>query len=104
MIYLRKLIAEYPNDIERDRHLTRDLIVPRFYPWLVREYRMALSRGDEVAMKQAVADMRFLLPMHRIRARMVVGWMLPLLETVWVARLLDPVATAVRPILRRLLR
>ena len=38
MIYLRKLVAAFPDNPERDRFYTRDMIVPRFFPWLVREY------------------------------------------------------------------
>ena len=104
MIYLRKLLADYPNDAHRGLNYTRDLIVPRFFPWLVREYNMALKTGDQAAIRKALDDMRFLLPMHRRRIRMIMTLLMPILGTPALARTLVPLVTMARPALRRLLR
>jgi glycosyltransferase involved in cell wall biosynthesis len=104
MVYVRKLLAAYPNDTHRGLAYTRDLIVPRFFPWLVREYNMALKSGNADALRQALDDMKFLLPMHRTRMRLVLRMLMPILERPALARMLVPLGTAARPALRRLLR
>ena len=104
MIYLRKLLADYPNDTHRGMNYTRDLIVPRFFPWLVREYTMALRSGEPKAIRTALDDMKFLLPMHRTRMRLVMTLLMPVLELPGLARVLLPLSKVVRPALRRLLR
>lgn len=104
MIYLRKLLADYPNDTHRGLRYTTDLIVPRFFPWLVREYNMALKSGGKDAVRRALDDMKFLLPMHRTRMRLVIQLLMPILERPSLARMLVPLGTMARPALRRLLR
>lgn len=104
MVYVRKLLAEYPNDTHRGNHYTQDLIVPRFFPWLVREYNLALRSGQPDAVKAALADMRFLMPLHRPRIRLVLRMLMPILAVPGLARLLVPLVTVTRPALRRLLR
>ena len=104
MVYVRKLLAEYPNDPDRGANYTQDMIVPRFFPWLVREYNMALRSRQPEAIAAALADMRFLMPMHRARIRLVLRVLLPILEIPGLARLLVPLVTVTRPVLRRLLR
>lgn len=104
MVYLRKLLEEYPNDTHRDMAYTRDLIVPRFFPWLVREYNLALKSGNKDAIDKALDDIKFLLPMHRTRMRLVMQTLMPILQRPALARVLIPLGTALRPVLRRLLR
>ncbi len=104
MVYVRKLLAEFPNDMHRGNNYTQDLIVPRFFPWLVREYNMALRSGDPEAIRAALADMRFLMPLHRPRIRMVLRLLMPVLEMPGLARVLSPMVSMARPALRRLLR
>jgi len=104
MVYVRKLLAEFPNDTHRGNNYTQDLIVPRFFPWLVREYNMALRSGQPEAIQAALADMRFLMPMHRPRIRLVLRLLMPVLEIPGLARVLSPLVSAARPALRRLLR
>ncbi len=104
MIYLRKLLDEYPDAPVRGRYYTRDLIVPRFFPWLVREYTMALQAGRQEALQSAVTDLRFIMPMQQPRVRALMRILLPLLGTPPLARILYPAVAAIRPALRRLLR
>ena len=104
MVYVRKLLAEYPNDTHRGNNYTQDLIVPRFFPWLVREYNIALRSGQPAAIEAALADMRFLMPMHRPRIRLVLRLLMSILELPALARILAPMVNVARPALRRLLR
>ena len=104
MIYLRKLLADYPNDTHRGLNYAQDLIVPRFFPWLVREYNMALKAGDTAAIRKALDDMRFLLPMHRRRIRLIMTLIMPILGMPALARTLVPLVAMARPALRRLMR
>ena len=104
MVYVRKLLADFPDDAHRNNNYTQDLIVPRFFPWLVREYNMALRSGHPEAIEAALADMRFLMPMHRPRIRLVLRLLMPILELHGQARLLAPMVNVARPTLRRLLR
>jgi glycosyltransferase involved in cell wall biosynthesis len=104
MIYIRKLLAAFPDDAHRGSNYTQDLIVPRFFPWLVREYTMALRSGQVDAIETALADMRFLIPMHRPRIRLVLRLLMPILSLPAFARVLSPLLTVARPALRRLLR
>lgn len=104
MVYVRKLLAEYPNDTHRGNNYTQDLIVPRFFPWLVREYNIALRSGQPAAIEAALADMRFLVPMHRPRIRLVLRLLMSILELPALARILAPMVNVARPALRRLLR
>lgn len=104
MIYVRKLLAEFPNDPDRGNNYTQDLIVPRFFPWLVREYNIALRSGQPEAIESALADMRFLMPYHRPRIRLVLRLLMPILALPGLARMLAPVVSVTKPALRRILR
>ncbi len=104
MIYLRKLLKEFPDDIERSRYYTSDLIIPRFFPWLVREYTNALRSNQPEAIQTALSDLRTIMPMQRLRIRLIMRMLLPILGMPDLARSLAPVVQAVRPVLRRLLR
>ena len=104
MVYVRKLLAEYPNDTHRGANYTQDLIVPRFFPWLVREYTLALRSGQRDAIDAALRDMQFLMPMHRPRIRLVLRLLMPILALPVLARLMVPLVSVARPTLRRLLR
>ena len=52
-IYTRKLLEMFPNDPERARFYTRDLIVPRFYGDAMREYDAATKSADQSAIDAA---------------------------------------------------
>ena len=52
-VYARKLVAMFPDDVERARYYIRDLIVPRFFDSAMREYERAVLRGDPDAVAAA---------------------------------------------------
>lgn len=104
MTFIRKLLAEYPDDPVRDRFLTRDYIVPRFFPWLVREYTNSLRDGNAAKIQAALADLQFLTALQRPRVRRIMRLLMPVLESHGLARVLMPTAAAARPVLRRILR
>jgi glycosyltransferase involved in cell wall biosynthesis len=54
MIYLRKLIDLFPPGDFRNLNYVRELIAPRFCPWLLLEYRTALASGNRKALLAAI--------------------------------------------------
>jgi glycosyltransferase involved in cell wall biosynthesis len=104
MVYLRKLLTEYPDCPERGVFYTRDNLAPRFFPWLVREYMLALERNDAAAVRAALDNLRFLIRRHKLKVRAVMGLLLPLMRSRALARPLLPVATELQPLIRWLLR
>ena len=75
-IYARKLLDAFPDDPGRARHYTRDLIIPRFLPQMLAEFRTALRQGNAAAITQAGLDLSMLLKNARGRARWKLGAML----------------------------
>lgn len=71
MIYARKLIDAYPNDVLRDICYARDAIVPRFMQNLADVMRRVLRIGDHVAADACKIDIEtlenFLNPLDRQR-------------------------------------
>jgi GT2 family glycosyltransferase len=104
MIYFQKLIAEFPDDWRRNVYYTRDLLAPRFFPFLVREYTMALRSRDRAAQAAALADLRILARYHKARVRLSVPLLAPLANLAGGAPWMLTMLQAVRPIARRLLR
>jgi GT2 family glycosyltransferase len=104
MVYLRKLLAEYPDYPERGVFYTRDNLAPRFFPWLVREYMMALGRNDAAAVRSALDDLRFLTRRHKLRVRAIMRLLFPLMRSRMLARPLLPIAAELQPLIRWLLR
>lgn len=79
-IYIRKLLENYPDDPERRRFYARDLLTPRFFPWLVRVYELALRSGQTEAILDAVENMNILLPMQPFRKRLYLRLLGPFLR------------------------
>jgi glycosyltransferase involved in cell wall biosynthesis len=104
MTYLRKLMAQFPNNPERDRFLTRDYLAPRFFPMVLREYTRAVRVGSAEQIRSAWDDLRFVSGLHRAKVRLFMRLLLPVLRFSILARPLLQTAQAVRPVLRRLLR
>ncbi|MGE0223662.1 MAG: glycosyltransferase family 2 protein [Acetobacteraceae bacterium] len=105
MIYLRKLIAEYPDDETANRFYTRDLLVPRFQQWMIREYTQALRRGDKAQIERALDDLVFLIRHSPNRRLRLIARLLPRATRVMVAHPgLLRLSGATRPLIRRFLR
>ena len=60
MIYARKLLAEFPDEPDRNLFYARDLLAPRFYPQVMAECRKALRHGDQQAIAANLDDRRFI--------------------------------------------
>jgi glycosyltransferase involved in cell wall biosynthesis len=103
MIYLRKLLDEFPDEPQRGRHFSRDVLVPRFFPWLVREYTLALRSGSQERARATLADLYF-LSQYRPWVRLLLRLLGPVLRQHWLATRLLPFGNSFRPVFRRLLR
>ncbi len=79
MIYLRKLIEMFPPGDFRNLNYVRELIAPRFCPWLLLEYRAALANGDRAALLAAIEDLEFLSDFLPRQARLAIRAMLPMM-------------------------
>ena len=104
MVYFRKLVEMCPDDPARERFLARDFLAPRFFPWLVREYTTALRRGDRGAIRQACDDLEFAASVHKPKIRRAMKLLLPFMRMQGLAAGALPVAHAVQPMVRRVLR
>ncbi|HXT82314.1 MAG TPA: glycosyltransferase family A protein [Acetobacteraceae bacterium] len=104
VLYLRKLLEQYPDDVGKSRYFTRDCLIPRFFPTLVQEYTAAVQRRDAVAMQSALADLQFVVAYHRPKVRRVFRLLRPILERPALAQKMNATMTNLRPLLRRLLR
>jgi len=92
IVYLRKLIEEYPDEPELDRYYIRDCLIPRFFPTIAWEYRRTLRMGTNADLRQCVQDLAFVCRMHRkwyVRAGRF--GVLPLLRHRFLGRVLMPV-------------
>jgi glycosyltransferase involved in cell wall biosynthesis len=79
MIYLRKLIEMFPPGDFRNLNYVRELIAPRFCPWLLLEYRSALASRNSAALKDAIEDLEFLSTFLPRQARLAFRAMLPMM-------------------------
>ena len=79
MIYLRKLIETFPPGDFRNLNYVRELIAPRFCPWLLLEYRAALASGDRALLQEAIDNLEFLSAYLPRQARLAFRAMLPMM-------------------------
>jgi glycosyltransferase involved in cell wall biosynthesis len=101
--YARKLMLRFPNDINMDRYLVRDVIAPRFFRLLTVELRRATRSGTREQQLSTLASLRFVtahLPAKQRIPLQVIG--LPALRIPPVARFLMNHATALASIHRRI--
>jgi glycosyltransferase involved in cell wall biosynthesis len=59
-IYARKLLEMFPDDVNRMRYHTRDMIVPRFFDHAIQEYENAIKLGDPEAIAATWNEVTFL--------------------------------------------
>jgi glycosyltransferase involved in cell wall biosynthesis len=104
MIYFHKLLAEFPDEPARDRFYARQYLAPRFLPWIVHEYTTALRNDDAAGLGAALTDLAFVRRLLRIKVRMLLGVLLPLLRRPRLVRPLLPWVESARPVVRRLMR
>ena len=104
MLYLRKLLQQYPDDVGKSRFFTRDCLIPRFFPNLVQEYTAAVQRRDAAAVQVALADLQFVVAYHRPKVQRVFRLLQPILRRPALALRMDGALNSLRPLLRRLMR
>jgi glycosyltransferase involved in cell wall biosynthesis len=62
-LYMRKLLDVFPDEKNRKRFFTRDLIVPRFFPQVLQDYEETLLNVDEINSAE-VWDQLIILARH----------------------------------------
>jgi glycosyltransferase involved in cell wall biosynthesis len=102
MLYLRKLLAEFPDDPARSRFWSRDVLLPRFFPSVVGEFTNAVQRGDRSLIRTSLEDLRFVVSFHNRRVRAAMRLLLPFIRFPIVARVLISARPALRPLVRRI--
>lgn len=100
MVYLRKLIEEFPDEPTRGRFWSRDILLPRFLPHLLAQYANALRDGDRALARESYDNLRFIARYPRRRTRLALQ---VLLRYPRLTRFLFRARPALRPLVRRLL-
>jgi glycosyltransferase involved in cell wall biosynthesis len=104
MVYLRKLLADFPDDPPRGRFWRRDVISPRFLPHLLADFANAVRRRDHERMHAALDNLRFISAHHNAKVRAALRLSLPLLARFpGIVRLLLAARPALRPLIRRIM-
>lgn len=103
MRYLRKLLAEFPDDPRRDRYFGRSLLAPRFLPAVIHDYCYALRFGAVRDVRAALENVRFVSKIHNWKVRGAIFAMLPILRCRPLAKALLPLAPVMRSTFRRIL-
>ena len=89
MIYFRKLVEMFSGADWRNVNYVRELIAPRFCPWLLLEYKRALVSPRPSDLTTAVEDLRFLAMHLPNRSRAVFRIMMPMLAWRPTARIAE---------------
>jgi glycosyltransferase involved in cell wall biosynthesis len=103
MVYLRKLLHEFPDDPTRGRFWTRNVLIPRFLPHITAEFIKSVQHRDREIMQRSLEDLRFVIRYHNRRIRTVMTLLLPLLRYPLVARMILMARPALMPLSRRIL-
>lgn len=104
MTYFRKLLAEFPDDPDRGIYYAKDFLVPRFFPWIVRQYTRALGNGSDAAVTRAATNLRFAARLHKVKVRLIVAAMRPFLASPALGRMIWRRLGWLRPVMRWALR
>jgi glycosyltransferase involved in cell wall biosynthesis len=104
MIYFHKLVDtfESPPGVEPD--YVRNLVAPRFFPWVIREYQRARRSKNDDRLRTAVEDIRVLLPYLAPRLRSRLRIMLPVMGSRTFTRLTNRLVGSDMRLLRPLIR
>jgi GT2 family glycosyltransferase len=98
-LYIRKLLDAFPDDLWRGHYYTRDMIAPRFINIWLLMYVRASRYKNHAKMREYVNDALALVPLLRLRRRLLYTTALPLMRF----PLLGNAILAMRPIARRVL-
>jgi glycosyltransferase involved in cell wall biosynthesis len=98
-LYIRKLLDAFPDDLWRGHYYTRDMIAPRFINIWLLMYVRASRYKNHAKMREYANDALALVPLLRLRRRLVYATALPLMRF----PLLGNAILATRQIARRVL-
>ena len=101
-IYMRKLLAAYPDDPRRSRFYSRHLIRPRFYPHAIVEYRDALLANDPAQIAETRQDLLEVIAGLPLKQR-TFGHVLSIIRSQQTAKLAFSARQYLRPLVRRLI-
>jgi glycosyltransferase involved in cell wall biosynthesis len=104
MVYVRKLFEEFPDEPVRTRFWIRDILLPRFFPWMVREFTAAIQSGNQELIQTSYANLEFMARYHRRNVRLVIQLLGPVIRRPKATRLLAAVRPALQPLTRRVFR
>ena len=101
LIYMDKLLDQFPTDESVGHYYWRDAIAPRFVHALLERYRTAVRDRNSEQLRDVVAGLNRIVPLLPPgRTRMLLRLILPLMRSQLSARVL----TASMPLARRLYR
>jgi glycosyltransferase involved in cell wall biosynthesis len=100
-IYARKLIDQFPADPKRSRYYVRDLIVPRFLPIMLNEYRLALRSRRTDSIHMYAEYLRSIKPHISFGKRVSVGVILALGPLGNIAFMIKPILRPIYVLLSR---
>jgi glycosyltransferase involved in cell wall biosynthesis len=100
-IFARKLLAEYPDDPQRDRYTQSDLISPRFYMHALAEYRNALMSGDAPLVAETREELLFWATKMPSRRSRMMGRILSKIDSPKIAKQMYRARHSLRPLVRR---
>ena len=101
MIYFKKQVDMFPDDVRLNYHWARDLIGPRFFKILFYEFVDGSRAHDLPRVERAWSDMKEVLPVMRRRVRRRVGLVGPLIDRFHRGRLQSLSRQVLRLALRR---
>jgi GT2 family glycosyltransferase len=84
MIYARKVLEKFPDDLIRHLYFSRDFIAPRFFRLSAADFLNAVRNNDRKVASRALADMPEIAPHMRPKIRMLFVTGFPLLRS-WSA-------------------
>jgi glycosyltransferase involved in cell wall biosynthesis len=86
LIYIQKLLADYPDDVHRGHRYRAHLIAPRFVHCILSQYLWAVRTKQRAKMRPD--DLKILLPHLSFKRRIAFSAMLPLMRSYHIASLI----------------
>jgi len=100
MIYMDKLLNEYPDDLFRGHYYGRDVIAPRFVQTMLMIYCRSVRNRNAAQCREAASFLRQIVPHLRWRSRLALSASIPFMGSPSAGRVL----LASRPILTRIFK
>ncbi|HEX5453942.1 MAG TPA: glycosyltransferase family A protein [Stellaceae bacterium] len=81
MIYMDKLMQEFPDDLFRGHYYGRDLIAPRFVQTMMMIYGRSMRNKNAAQCREAVKYLKRIVPHLRLRHRVPLAMALPFMAS-----------------------